>query len=122
VTDVYLSKICPSQPKWKFHTDGSKRSKSVCKVPGPCDYTIASMLGNGPKHSLGAKLKCQDTDNKVPGPGKYEPKYIPDKDFSSFIGIGKGEKLASIEEKYKKVVPGPGSYIQGSPSDGPKYK
>ena len=80
------------------------------------------MIGNGPKHSLGGKLKLQEVDNKVPGPGKYEPKYLPDKDFSSFIGIGKGEKLASLDNKSNKLVPGPGSYLQSAPSDGPKYK
>ena len=40
---------------------------------GPGQYNLSTYLGEGPKYTMGDKREGSP-DNKIPGPGYYEPR------------------------------------------------
>ena len=78
-------------------------------------------MGEGPKISLAGRFKQLRNGGNVPGPGAYMPDYKKVKSSASCSGIGKGNKLKSLDNSERARNPGPGSYSALSVAQGPKY-
>lgn len=87
----------------KNHFVGSSKAN-----PGPGNYTVKSMIGEGPKFALRPKTATVRPDGN-PGPGQYAAAEVPLKSKAPAAVIGT-EVQHSVVLAGNPQAPGPGAY------------
>ncbi|CAK73783.1 unnamed protein product (macronuclear) [Paramecium tetraurelia] len=97
-----------SQPSWGFGSKNNFKMHQSLDMgsPGPGMYELKSTLTQQ-SFTLKPKLKTQECDKSIPGPGKYSPDVSFVKSSQPVFKIGKESRLPS-----QKITqdPGPGRY------------
>jgi hypothetical protein len=89
-------------PKWSLNKDVKLRTL-IDNQPGPNDYTIRSLIDEGPKYGMGSKTVYNHNPLLTnTGPGDYDPEKV--KTTLSYTLTGRSKNPANLGH------PGPGSY------------
>ena len=92
---------------------------AILPNPGPGAYEHEGKP-RGNKYTLTGK-KRYEHDEKVPGPGAYEPRDGLTKETGCEVKIGTGPKVGK-DTSTVKIVPGPGAYAHKRPKTaGPSF-